>query len=441
MSNFKISRRQFMTSTGAVFTLPLLESLFPFNKAMAQAANDPKRYVGIYFPNGTCNRVANPIWWTNPGPIGGANSSHAFWPFSANFGDLININGLQHTASNQLGGDEHECSAKTWLTCVPFHNSSTNSFEHVLAARQGKNALVLSGGATNADLPGDKCISFKNGVGDPGISNPGDLYRKLFSSLVPNTGSMAANDNKSVLDSSIADFTSLNATLSKSDKVKMDEFLTSVRSLERTIAAIPVQTNCQAPAYDAQLDNADSRNTPLYLPKFYAMNDMIKIAFACDLTRSVSIMLDEETSNRQFVNAPANILHYGADVGYVGNVHIAISHAIDSELGYNRAVTRDRLYLLIVMDLVNKLKSGIDPSGSRILDNTIINAGFGVTDGVHAYVPNRRPMILAGGRNMLNLGQSHVYTDKDMKDLYFTIARKLGIALNDFQGSTTQLAI
>lgn len=444
MSNYKISRRHFITSTGAIFTLPLLESLFPFSKAMAQAANDPRRFISIYFPNGTCNRPSNPIWWTEPGALSGGNTSLAYSPFAANYGDLLNINGLRDSSFDNRGGDEHENAAKSFLTSDPNPGSGLSSFEQVLADRFGKAALVLSGGATNADLPGDKFVSYRNGVGDAGISNPGDLYRKLFSQIVPSTGPVTTQPNadKSVLDSAIADFNNLNSKLSKSDRAKMDEFLTAVRTVEQRLAQFPSQGQCQAPSLNSQVDSADSSSTELYLPKMYAMNDMIKIAFACDLTRSVSIMLDEETSNRQFLSVPANLIYNGADINYVGNVHINISHGIDSSLGYNRAVTRDRLYLTIVMDLVNKLKSAVDPSGSRILDNTIIAAGFGVNDGNHNS-PNssRRPLFLAGGRNMITLGRSLTLGSNEYKDLYYTIATKIGAGLSNFRGSSTAVGI
>lgn len=447
MSNYKISRRHFLTSSGTIFTLPLLESLIPFSSAFAQAAGDPKRFVSIYLPNGTCNRSGRSIWWTNPGTMSAGNTSIAYSPFAANYGDIININGLRNISWNQHGGDDHEASAKTFLTCEPNINSGTNSFDQIIADRVGKPSLVLSGGATNADLPGDRYVAYKNGVGNQGISNPWDLYRSLFSQLVPSTGTGTTtpvlSGDKSVLDSAIADFNSLNAKLSKSDRAKMEEFLTAVREVERKIAQTqpppPSSTGCQKPTLSQDVDSSDSRNNGLYLPKLYAMNDLIKQAFACDLTRSVSIMLDMETSMRQFVSAPTHLRYNGTDINYVGGAHISISHAIENELGFNRAATRDRVYLAVVMDLVNKLKAGVDPSGSRILDNTIIFAGFGVSDGNHQNHPNRRPLVLAGGRNMMTLGRSITLGNNDYKDLYYTIASKLGLGLSNFRGSSTMI--
>ena len=443
MSNFKISRRHFMTSTGAVFTLPLLESLFPFSKAMAQAASDPKRYVNFYFPNGTHNRAAKSIWWTNPGAISASNTSLAYSPFAANYGDIININRMGNLACDDISGDDHELCAKAMLTCERFHNSNTISIDQVLADKFGKPALVLSGGVTSSDLVGDRYVSYRGGVGNPGIGNPGDLFRKLFSQVVPTSPSAPANANKSVLDSSISDFASLNATLSKSDKLKMDEFQTAIRSLERSISSTtPTPTaSCAKPILASNLDTADSQSTILYLPKMYAMNDMIKIAFACDITRSVSVMVDEETSDRQFLKAPADLVYQGADIDYKGGVHISISHGINTPEGFNRAVTRDRVYINIAMDLANKLKASSDPSGSRLLDNTIISAGFGIIDGVHNYeVPFRRPLMLIGGRNLLRTGNS-VTLANDFKDLYYTIATKIGANLANFKGSSTLLNI
>src|SRR6185503_1724513 len=97
--NYKISRRAFITSTGAVFTLPLLESMFRHNSLWAAAVADPKRYVLFYFPNGTYNRPDKPIWMTpSDGAITAGNTSPALSPFAANYADITSINYLKNDA-------------------------------------------------------------------------------------------------------------------------------------------------------------------------------------------------------------------------------------------------------------------------------------------------------------------------------------------------------
>lgn len=168
------------------------------------------------------------------------------------------------------------------------------------------------------------------------------------------------------------------------------------------------------------------------------MNDMIKIAFACDITRSVTVQLDTETTDRTFARAPTNLIYNGGDISGGYESHIAISHAsgLTTE-GYNLCVTRDRVLMQIVIDLVNKLKASNDPSGSRMLDNTVIEAGFGVQDGNHSDYSDRRPLILAGGRNFMTPGMSLNLNGNQKKDLYYTLGRLLNSGMSQFQGSTT----
>jgi len=446
VSNYKISRRQFMTASGAIFTLPLLESLFT-NKALAQAAGDPKRYVLFYWPNGTYNRPDKPIWETRVGDLNAGNTSIALTPFASNYSEIVSINYLNNSAwhaMQKLYNDEHAAQASSYINCSDVMNSTTTSFEHVIADKVGKPALVLSGGVTSADLPADRYISYRNGVGNPGIGNPGDLYRQLLKQVVPTTGTPTpapVDNTKSVLDSAIADFNSFNSKLGKADKAKMEEFLTAVRELESKVietappGGVIVTGACVKPTINPALDNTNSKDSTLYLAKFYAMNDMIKIAFACDLTRSVSIMVDTETSQRTWAKPPTHLMYQGADISGGYGSHTAISHGIIHTAGYNLAATRDRVLMNVLIDLAEKLKTSRDPSGSRMLDNTIIQGGFGVADGYHGLHREQRPLVLVGGRNMITGGKSHKLSAYQMKDLLYTISYKMGVGLPNFKGS------
>lgn len=445
MSNYKISRRSFLSSSGVVLTLPLLESLFS-NQALAQAASDPKRYVAIYFPNGTYNRADKPIWWTPVGTLNSGNASLALSPFSANFGDMVNVNQIRNAAywkQSEVFGDDHQNAATSWLTCADRITATTTSFEHFLGAAFNKPALVLSGGFTGFDRPFDRYISYKNGVGDDGISNPGDVYRMLMSKIVPSGA--APTGVTSVLDSAKRDLASFTAKLGKNDKLKMDEFLTALRALETKLTTSSgggMGGTCTSPTLASGVDNNDSGNQALYLPKMYAMNDMIRTAFACDITRSVSIMMDTETTGRTFAKAPANLQYLNGDIsgGYLS--HEPISHASGlSDAGYNLCVTRDRVLMQVVIDLINKLKASNDPSGSRILDNTVIESGMGIQDGNHSDFQDRWPMVLSGGRNLFSQGKTVLWNNIDKRDFYYTIARALGANVANFQGSSRTIAL
>lgn len=448
MSNYKLNRRTFITSTGAVFVLPMLESLFPFSNAFAQAASDPKRFVSFYFPNGTYNRADNPIWATpTTGAITAGNTSKAISPFASNYSNITMINNYRQ--STFVNNDDHANGAMSFLACPPSSDmTGITSFDQLLADRLGKPAWVLTGGVTSADIkPWDEQISYRNGVGIKGISNPGDMYRELLGKISPTTTNPTATGlsarQKSILDASLADFASLRSTLGQTDRLKIDQFQNSVRELETKVLASTSTTttggSCTAPTLNATTDTA-ATSTSLYLPKFYAMNDMIKIAFACDITRVVTIMLDTETTTRTFAPPPASLIYNGAKIDGQQS-HIAISHASPTPAGYDIAVTRDRVMMQIVVDLVEKLKMTTDPSGSKILDNTIIHSGFGVEDGNHGSFVGRRATFIMGGRNMLTGGKTVSLGGYYQKDILYTYSKLLGSGLASFRGSTTTVPL
>lgn len=450
MSNYKFDRRKFITGAGTIFTLPLLEAMFPFSKAFAQAAADPRRYVVFYLPNGTYNREDRPLWTPRVGTISASNTTDVFSPFSAFYGDFSVVNGMKSVARRSINnGDDHEAHAITYLTCASAITSTTSSIDQILSDRLGKKLYHLHGGDFRGDLPADPFVSYRNGQMVRGMANPGDLYRDLMGRIVTSPApTPVANNDKSILDSSLADINSLKSCVGLKDQQKLDEYFTAIRELEAKIAGAPVSGGstsaaCTTPTLDPKVDTNLYTTPSLYLPRFYAFNDMIKIAFACDVSRVISIMVDSETTGRNFEPAPANLTFNGVNIGGLSS-HIAISHSATNSGQVDRVIVRDRVLLQIVMDLVSKLKSANDPSGSRILDNTIIQAGYGIVDGNHSYwwgPSDVGPMILAGGRNFASPGRSVMMSGVDMRDFYFTINNILGAKLANFQGSSRVISL
>jgi hypothetical protein len=463
MSSYKLTRRNFLTSSGAVFVLPLLQSMFPRN---AEAAADPRRWICYYFCNGTYNQPDKPIWYTNQGALSASNTSIALSPYSTMYGQMTHLNGMKmdnyYTAFAQFQ-DDHQSGCSTWMTFDGTIKSTTNSFDYMIGNAVGKAPLVLSGGTTNADYPADPYLSYSNGKGQLGTYNPGDLYRSLLTAVVPTVHNSAVttstSSTKSILDSALADFNSFTGKLGSADQAKMDEFMTSLRSLETQLvgASSPspsasVSPNpsasatggnlaCVTPTLASNMDSSNSQDTTNYLAKMYAMNDLIKIAFACDITRSVSVMCDTETSSRTFVSPTSSLIYQGGDIGGGYESHIAISHASgQSTAGYNLCATRDRVMLGVPLDLATKLMASNDPSGSTMLSNTIIQCGMGVQDGDHQVNQDRRPLLLIGGTNGLTIGgQSWDYTNNQYADMYYTIVQWLGLNIN--VGSTTTIKL
>lgn len=485
MSNFRLSRRMFVSASGTVLTLPLFESLFGRRALGSLAVADvtPRRYIAFYFPNGTYNRSDQVTWYPPTGPLNASTLPPVLLPFVSVMGDWSIYKNIgtaaADTLSNQAG--QHPGEAVAFLTCAP-NMSPQISFEHMIAAKVGKPAVVIQGNtADQGDHQADNAISFLNGRQVRGISNPGDLYRQLLGHVAPSsslalTGAPTNPVAKSILDSALVDLNQLRARLGKSDQQRLDDYLAGVRSLETKLTAAPAgapatpaasgppssapapaattpgspapapfANACVAPTNDPAVDSgAAAANGSLYLERMRTFNDLITIAFACDITRSVSVMLDIETGSRSLPAAPADLVYQGADIaGWNNHLLSHFGHFESGDFahakpeGIPRCITRDRFYLSVVVDLIQKLKAAHDASGSALLDNTIVHAGFGVKDGMHnAAMTKSPPTLVAGGRNFLTPGQAFDFGAFDVADMFFTFNTFLGLGMSSFQTGT-----
>jgi hypothetical protein len=191
------------------------------------------------------------------------------------------------------------------------------------------------------------------------------------------------------------------------------------------------------------LDNVDLNGnlSASYLQRMQAFCDMIVLGFSCDLFRSASVVYDGEGGQRRNNPCPPELNLNNSDLS--GVLHTGISHyGQNGPGGADRAVSRDRAYMSIFVYLLNGLKAVKDPSGSPILDNTLVLGGFGVEDGQHDLnATEGAPMILGGGRNFARPGNSIELGGADMTDLFYTFSTYLKLGIPNFQGSTNLLKV
>ncbi len=467
MSNFRLNRRAFMSSSGSMFLLPFLTS-WVGNRALAQGARDPRRFLAFYMPNGTYNRGDTPTWYPATGPLTASGLPPALAPFGDIATDMSVYKHIKTAAADMLanGNGQHVGEAVAFLTCST-NLSPKISFEHQFANKIGKPALVIQGNtADQGDRYQNNGISYLNGRMVRGISNPGDLYRQLVGQVIvpstppPQQPNVGRQLEASIIDSSLVDLNQLRTKLGRSDQQRLDDFLAGLRELEVKYrdGGSPVgggsgkgsSAACRAPTNKANLDSATAAgDSSVYLDRMRMFNELITIAFACDLVRSVSVMLDVETGSRSLPAAPRDLVYQGVDIaGWNNHLVSHFGHFSGGDFsratpeGIPRCITRDRFYFSVVADLIRKLKAAKDPSGSAILDNSIILSGFGVRDGMHyMHLSQGAPMVVGGGRNFLSPGQSYDLGSYDVADMYFTFSRHLEMGLADFQGASRNLSI
>jgi len=286
-------------------------------------------------------------------------------------------------------------------------------------------------------------LSHKDGQKVVPEINPVSFYNTYFKDLTSSSAPAKMSDyarNPKTLDIPSAAASSLRAKLGKADRRRLDSYLASLSDLKKSLGEQPPVAMCSkpsAPAVDASTTNHNELRGMAYFARMMAFNSLIATAFQCDLFRSVAISFGTEGSYNTYDGAyPASLDYNGAKLTIQYDHSISHHSPISSEqgsYGYEPNMTRDRIHVYLVVDLINKLKAVTDPSGSAVLDNTIIMAGFCVDDGQHNGGPSLgTPLLVAGGRNFMTGGRSFDASQYDLNDLYFTFAGFLGMGLTSF---------
>jgi Protein of unknown function (DUF1552) len=465
VKNWKLGRRHLLTGVGTIFALPLLEK-WAGKTARADTPVDPRRFLCMYMPNGTYNPTSDPAWQLPIGPLAKSiGASLPLSPFTAYQGDITVLSKLRQSVRDKTndklyqanvngGGGGHSAASCSFLSGQIIGDPAAtvctipgSSIDQLIGAKVGKPVIAVSGGA-GANQPTDgsnfdclSSVSFKNGDRVVPTTNPMTLYKNMFQNLVGGTPPppRAAARNKSILDACRGDIAELKGGLGKNDNAKLDQYFTAVRALETSLAG-PGGTLC-APIGppSADLDNSDTSGTMQnYIPRMKSFMDMIALGFQCDIVRSASLMFDNESGGSRHLNAqvPSQLVYGSSDM--TGDLHTGISHYSSNANGKAKCITRDRLYLSLVGYMIDKLKAAKDPSGSAVLDNTAIVAGFGVIDGSHDVGGSAgAPVMLVGGRNFFSPGQVIDASGYDLNDVYFTIGSALGLGATDYYGFKT----
>jgi hypothetical protein len=468
-----ISRRGLLRGAGVVLTLPFLESLEP-RRLRAQAAEVPRRFLPVYLPNGA------PDFWrpSNAGSGDGWQLSSLLEPFGAALkpkvtvvtnlenGSVFNADGNPQidSAHGRLGG--------AWLTCVnaaavrselALDEANGTSVDQVLAQQQSaKTPLAslqvgLSTPFSNCD--GEPCSSSRS-VSWASPTLP--MYKlvdplAVFNQIVgvaqqPDpTGADAIEAqkrlvrNKSVLDAVLANAQRTRARLGVKDQARMDEFLDSVRAVEQRVvgvftgmggAACPLPSAVGLPRAEQSATAPRQSILDGYTKGAHAdaMNDLIALAFQCDVTRVISYMLEDERSEFTYdeVQERAFTADSSSPKGGACPEYHASQHA-----GGDVFATITWWNVGKVADLCRKLDGIKEANGASVLDNCVVFLGACMHGNDH--LGDRLPVALVGGANLGLKTDQHVVLDKrPLRDLYFTLLNSVyTLNVSDFGKNLT----
>jgi Protein of unknown function (DUF1552) len=429
-----ISRRTVLRGAGVTMALPWLESLPAFADNTAPAAF-PKRFAVVFMGNGI-----NENHWSAEGSGAEMKLSKTLSVLEPVKQKINVIDGLFNKEAT--GHGIHPAQTGNLLSGAHIQKGaiirSGISVDQVIAEHVGQetpqSSIVLACEQpmtgfheTNYSLAYSSHISWQS----PDSPVPVEVYPSLaFDNLFENRSSLR---NISILDRVKDQAATLCQTISSSDGAKLDEYLTSVREVEKRVESM-------RRSKDQAEDQAKLKNKPLFtmerpangLPEDLRdhtrlMCDIIAMAFQTDRTRVASLLLARDLSAM-----------YYPFLG-VASGHHAASHDNLSD-GYERIA---RFHLSQFAYLAQKLDSMPEGDGT-VLDNSCLMYLSNLWIG-RLHDNTRLPLVLAGGLGgTLETGRTLNYLEagddnRKMCGLYLSILDRMGIQSDHFGDAEARL--
>jgi hypothetical protein len=442
----KIRRRTLLKGAGVTVALPWLESL-PFwasetvgnvsaANAVQQAAAFPKRCAVLFMGNGI-----SPPHWSARGSGADMQLGKSLEPL-ARFRTRLNvISGLFNKHATGVG--IHPGQTGNILSGARLQRGAVLrggvSMDQVLAARLGEEtaqaSLVLGCEQpitgyheTNFSMAYSSHISWQNA--DSPV--PMEVYPALaFDSLFDNQGSRRT---LSILDRVREQAAGLERRISNADRAKLDEYLTSVREVERRIQRTrTAQQRADARARDRGRPVLSMRRPDNGLPEdirehMRLMCDVIALAFQTDKTRIATLLLCRDLSGLFYPFLGVRTAHHPASHEDHSDAYERITHYYVSQLAY----------------LAGRL-AAMREGDTTVLDNSCLMFISNMWSGSR-HDSGKLPAVLVGGLGgALATGRVLDYTDRGddnrkLCSLYVSLMNRLGVQGDRFGDATGPLA-
>ena len=433
-----IDRRTVLKGFGATLALPFLESMMPSGVFAASAPKSPIRTAFIFVPNGV-----NMEHWV---PVGSEYPS-ALKPLES-LKNYINVmSGLTQKNAFALGdgAGDHARSASAWLTgCHPRKTSGANikagvSIDQILAKELGDKTRFgsLELGCERGGLAGD-CDSGYSCAYSNSISwrtestpvakevNPRLVFERLFQSEDINETQQSRierlAENKSILDFVMEDAKLLNKKLGTTDKMKLDEYMTGIREIERRISFVENQSKANNIQQFSNIDIPSDYGEHIRL-----MGDLMVLAFQTDTTRVSTFMFANEGSNRSYKSIGVSDGHHEM------SHHQRNPEKLEALRKINTFHTTQLAYIL------NKMNS-VSEGDKTLLENSMVLYGAGICDG-DRHNHDDLPLLMAGKAGGKISSGKHLKFNNGtpMSNLFLSMADKLGVPQENIGDSTGKL--
>lgn len=433
-NSIRLNRRAVLKGVaGASLALPVLEAM-----GDEVISRTPRRFCALYTANGMSlpqsqHGISDWHWFPTEEKDGQFVFSKSTEPLSPFRDRLSFLGGLYHPSGPKA--DPHVCS-DMWLTGAPLHNPKPGTYNSVgldqiiaLHTRQHcrQPSLVLSIDAGTGFLSRTGTISYSlEGKPIPAENNPRRIFDRLFRGDQTSLESERDKLQRRIrlVDAVLENARSLNRKLGRSDREKMDQYLTSLNEVESRLIASEKWIDIPLKQQDYSHLNLDATSEGEPAEYYRNMFDLIALVFDADITRSVAFMLNREDGMGISDTFPLKL--------GLKRTHHSLSHAGDKD-GQLEFAKYDRFLSEQIAGFFKRLEEFKDAQGT-VLDNTIVLFGSGAST---THNPKNLPTLIAGGANMgLRHGNYWCNGDTRLSNVYLSILRSMGIEQNSFADST-----
>lgn len=438
MTKKALPRRTFLRGVGGSVALPFLDAMVP---ALSAAPAAPVRMGFVYVPNGIDMR-----YWTPPqnGPFTG-ELPRILTPLDPFRGDFTLLSNLTHNSGRALldGAGDHGRCCGAYLTGIQPRKSTVDiragiSCDQIVANQVGRNTRFqsLELGIEDARQAGDcdsgySCAYTNNLAWRsesqplPPILDPRALFERLFgvdAGLTPEQRAQRNRFRKSILDFVSGDANRLKRDLGPTDNRKLDEYLNSIREVERQIE--------RAESDNAQVDPKMPK--PYGVPADFAehfklMSDMLTIALQADMSRVFTFLVTREGTSRAY-----------REIGIPDGHHPLTHHRNDPAM-MEKVAQINTYHVKQFAAWVEKMKS-IREGHRSLLDNCMIVYGAGLSDGNRHTHEDLPTIIVGSGGGYIRGGRRITYRrETPMSNLFLTMMDRMGVRAEHFGDSTGAL--
>ncbi|MDX1945214.1 MAG: DUF1552 domain-containing protein [Pirellulaceae bacterium] len=431
-----LPRRTFLRGAGTLLALPLLEAMIPPLTAQGATAASParlRRLGFVYMPMGS-----DLSRWTPSGPrldeLSPTLASLA--PVKQQIAVISNLE-----LRNAYPGT-HATSNASFLSAAKAKRTESTDYRlgttvDQIAARQLGRDTQLPSLELSMDLLSvvgqcdngyacvyQNCLSWSSPTTPlPPEAHPRIVFENLFGEQQSGDRRAALGRRASLLDSVSDELVRLQKTLGPADRRRVDQYLDSVRDVERRIQ------KAEATATEHPLPD---RDRPTGVPTAYGdharlMFDLQRLALQADITRVITFQLARETSNRVY-----------SEIG-VSEPHHPLSHHGNDPEKIAKIAQINRFHVGLFAEFLQKLQDTPEGSGS-LLDHVLYLYGSGMGNpNVHDHM--NLPIIVAGGAAGNLRGGRHIRYERPtpLANLHLTLLDKVGVPLESFADSSGRI--